>query len=173
MRDLGLTPEDRSTVLPARQVVEDRKKGHQEETYEKFCAAAIELRDGTIVTGKTSYLTDASSSLILNAIKTIAGIPDNIHLLSPNVIGSIQELKRDVLGEKVVSLNLEETLIALGMSATTNPTAELALSSLKNLGGCEAHFTHIQSPTDEKALRQLGINITADPLFPSKNLFIL
>lgn len=173
MKNLNLDPEDRRVVLPARKVVEERGSGVLEDTYESLSAAAIELQDGTIVTGKNSCLMDAASSLILNAVKTVAGIPDNIHLLSLNVIESIQLLKGDILGEKIVSLNLEETLIALGISATTNPTAQLALTSLNKLEGCEVHFTHIQSPTDEKALRKLGVNVTSDPKFPSKNLFII
>ncbi len=173
MKNLNLSPEDRRVVLPARKVVEERRTKVLEDTYEDLCAAAIELHDGTIVTGKNSCLMDAASSLILNAIKTVAGIPDNIHLLSPNVIESIQQLKGNILGEKIVCLNLEETLIALGISATTNPTAQLALTCLKNLEGCEVHFSHIQSPTNENALRKLGVNVTADPKFPSKNLFII
>mgnify|MGYP000849817616 FL=1 len=173
MKNLNLRPEDRSVVLPARKVVKERGAHVKDDTYESLSAAAIELKDGTIVTGKNSCLMDAASSLVLNAIKTVAGIPDNIHLLSPNIIESIQRLKDNVLGEKTVSLNLEETLIALSISATTNPTAQLALSNLKKLKGCEVHFTHIQSPTDEKALRKLGANVTADPLFSSKNLFII
>jgi uncharacterized protein (UPF0371 family) len=173
MKNLNLWPEDRKVVSPARKVVEERRAEKKEDTYESLSAAAIELQDGTIVTGKNSCLMDAASSLILNAIKAVAGIPDNIHLLSPNVIESIQLLKGDILGEKIVSLNLEETLISLGISATTNPTAQLALTSLNKLAGCEVHFTHIQSPTNEKALRKLGVNVTADPQFPSKNLFVI
>ncbi|HZJ57479.1 MAG TPA: DUF1846 domain-containing protein [Clostridia bacterium] len=173
MKNLGLDQEDRKVVSPARKVVSKRRSGATDDTYESLSAAAIELADGTIVTGKNSYLMDAASSLILNAVKTIAGIPDNIHLLSPNVIKSIQRLKGDILGEKTKALNLEETLIALGISATTNPTAQLALGCLKNLAGCEVHFTHIQSPTDEKALRKLKVNMTADPQFPSKSLFMI
>lgn len=173
MKNLNLRPEDRKVVLPARKVIEERGAGKTEDTYESLCAAAIELQDGTIVTGKNSCLMDAASSLVLNAAKTVAGIPDNIHLLSPNIIESIQRLKKDVLGEKMVALNLEETLIALSISATTNPTAQLALSSLNKLEGCEVHFTHILSPADEKALRKLGVNVTAEPHFLSNNLFIV
>ena len=113
MKNLGLNPEDRKVVLPAREVVSKRRSDAMDDTYENLSAAAIELKDGTIVTGKNSCLMDAASSLILNAIKTVAGIPDNIHLLSPNVIESIQRLKGDILGEKTKALNLEETLIAL------------------------------------------------------------
>ncbi len=173
MKNLGLNPEDRKVVLPAREVVSKRRSDAMDDTYENLSAAAIELKDGTIVTGKNSCLMDAASSLILNAIKTVAGISDNIHLLSPNVIESIQRLKGDILGEKTKALNLEETLIALGISATTNPTAQVALGCLKDLAGCEVHFTHIQSPTDENALRKLKVNMTADPKFPSKNLFMI
>ncbi|NLJ41095.1 MAG: DUF1846 domain-containing protein [Clostridiales bacterium] len=173
LKKLGLNPEGRQVVLPARREAEERKTRMPEDIGETLGAAAIQLEDGTIVTGKTSNLMDAASSLILNAIKTVSGIPDSIHLLSPNVINSIQHLKDNILGDKNIALNLEETLIALGISATTNPTAQMALESLKTLAGCEAHFTHIQSPTDEGALRKLGINVTADPRFLSKDLFIL
>ena len=116
---------------------------------------------------------NASSSVILNAIKIISGIPDNIHLLSPNIIESIQSLKRDVMNLKNTRLNLEETLIALSISATTNPTAQLALSSLKEIYGCEMHSTHILSSTDESALRRLGINVTCDANFPSEDLYFV
>lgn len=171
MENLSLTPEDRKVVRPAREVVQKRKKSSC--TCETLCGAAIELKDGTIVTGKNSSLMDSASSLVLNAIKTVSGIPDNIHLLSPNIIESIQKLKGNVLKDKNVTLNLQETLIALSISATTNPTADLALSNLKELSGCEVHFTHIQSPTDERLLKKLGLHVTCDPEFPSKNLFII
>lgn len=136
------------------------------------CGAAIELHNGEIATGKRSVLMNATSSVILNAIKTVSGIPDNIHLLSPNIIESIQNLKREILNEKNIRLSLEETLISLGISATTNPTAQLALSNLKKLSGCEMHVTHILSSTDDLALRKLGINVTCDPNFPSADLYI-
>jgi uncharacterized protein (UPF0371 family) len=171
MENLSLTPEDRKVVRPAREVVQKRKKSSC--TCETLCGAAIELKDGTIVTGKNSSLMDSASSLVLNAIKTVSGIPDNIHLLSPNIIESIQKLKGNVLKDKNVTLNLQETLIALSISATTNPTADLALSNLKELSGCEVHFTHIQSPTDERLLKKLGLHVTCDPEFPSKNLFVI
>jgi len=173
MENFNLTPEDRKVVIPAREVVKQRKKQGCSESCEALCGAAIELKDGTIVTGKNSSLMDSASSLILNAIKVVSGIPDNIHLLSPNIIESIQRLKDDTLKDRNLTLNLQETLIALSISATTNPTAELALSNLKKLSGCEVHFTHIQSPTDERILKKLGLNVTCDPEFPSKNLFII
>ena len=115
----------------------------------------------------------ASSSLVLNAIKHLAGLPDAVHLLSPNTIESIGRLKKDVLNRRRISLNLEDTLIALSISATTNPTAQLAMEKLKQLRGCEMHMTHIPPPGDEAGLRTLGVNLTSDPSFSSKDLFIV
>lgn len=168
MEDFKLVPEDRRVVTPARDAMKCKPKNGLKSS----CGAAIELKTGEIVTGKKSILMNATSSVILNAIKIVSGIPDNIHLLSPNVIESIQGLKRDILNEKSTQLNLEETLIALGISATTNPTAQLALSSLKELHNCEMHSTHILSSTDESVLHKLGINVTCDANFPSEKLYL-
>ena len=104
-----------------------------------FCGAAIELKDGSIVTGKNSPLMHAASSVILNAIKQLAEIPDKIHLLSPETINSIGSLKKDILKAKTVSLDLDETLIALSINAA-NPTAKVAIEQLKELQGCEVHM---------------------------------
>ena len=114
----------------------------------------------------------AASSLILNAIKELAEVPDKIHLLAPNIIESIANLEENILKGKTVSLDLEETLISLGISAATNPTAQLAMEKLKELRGCEVHITHIPTPGDEAGLRKLGVNLTSDPNFSSKNLFL-
>ncbi len=171
MKELNLQTEDRRVVGPAVNAAneaEQQEKGNED----LFCGAAIELADGTIITGKNSPLMHAASSLILNTIKHLAGIPDQIHLLSPNIIESIHNLKTNILNRKTVSLNLEETLIALGISATTNPSAELAMDKLKDLQGCEIHITHIPTPGDEAGLRRLGVNLTSDPNFSSKRLFI-
>lgn len=171
MEELGVKPEDRIVVKPSRDLAEElqtRGKGHDG----IFCAAAIELKDGRIVTGKNSPLIHAASSLVLNTIKELAGVPDNIHLLSPQIIESIRSLKGNVLGMKTMSLDLEETLIALSISAATNPTAQVAMEKLKELSGCEMHMTHIPTPGDEAGLRKLGINITTDPNYSSKSLFI-
>ncbi len=168
MEDFKLVPEDRKVVMPAREVMKCKPKNGMKSP----SGAAIELKTGDIVTGKKSVLMNATSSVILNAIKIVSGIPDNIHLLSPNVIESIQGLKKEILNEKSTQLNLEETLIALGISATTNPTAQLALSSLKELNHCEMHSTHILSSTDESVLHKLGINVTCDANFPSEKLYI-
>lgn len=171
MNEVKAKPEERSTVIPARKAAEEAEKqgkGHQG----IFCGSALELKDGTIITGKNSSLVHSASSLILNAIKELAGIPDEIHLLSPMVIESIFNLEKNILNEKSVSLDLEETLIALSISATTNPTAQVAMEKLKELRGCEAHMTHIPTPGDEAGLRRLGINLTTDPNFSSNSLFM-
>jgi len=136
-----------------------------------FCGAAIELKDGRIVTGCNSPLMHAASSVVLNTVKILAGIPDTIHLLPPIVTTSLGHFKKDVLKGKMTSLDLEETLIALSISATMNPLAEAAIEKLKELGGCEVHLTHIPTPGDAAGLRKLGVNMTSDPEFASKYLF--
>jgi uncharacterized protein (UPF0371 family) len=114
----------------------------------------------------------AASSLILNATKHLAGIPDSIHLLPPNIIESLSHLNKDVLNAKVVSLDLGETLIALSISAAVNPAAQAAIEKLKDLNGCEVHVTHIPTPGDAAGLRKLGVNLTSDPDFATKFLFV-
>jgi uncharacterized protein (UPF0371 family) len=171
MEELGLKPGDRPVVDAARKAAaEAQQKGKGNEGF--FCGAAVELKDGSIVIGKNFSLMHASSSLILNAIKKLAEIPDKIHLLSPNIVGSIGNLKKNVLNAKAVSLDLGETLIALSISAATNPTAQLAMEKLKELEGCEVHLTHIPTPGDDAGLRRLGVNITSDPNFSTNSLFV-
>lgn len=171
MKELNIGPRDRNTVMPAREAAkeaQDKGKGNEG----IFCGAAVELKNGAIVTGKNSSLMHAASSLVLNAIKKLADIPDTIHLLSPNIIESIHSLKSQILNKKSASLNLDETLMVLSMSATTNPTAKLGLDKLKELKSCEVHSTHIPTPGDDAGLRALGVNLTSDPAFSSKDLFI-
>lgn len=171
MEEVGVKPEDRKVVNLARKAAKEaEEKGKGNEGI--FCGAAIELSDGSIITGKNSTLMHASSSLVLNAIKHIAEIPDKIHLLSPTIIKSIRNLKENITSKKIVSLDLEEALIALSIGAATNPTAQLAMERLKELQGCEVHMTHIPTPGDEAGLRRLGVNLTADPNFSSKWLFV-
>ncbi len=172
MKELNLRPEDRCVVVPAREAAveasEKEGKGHEQ----IFCGAAVELRDGTIVTGKNSPLLHAASSLVLNAIKHLAAIPDPIHLIAPTVLESIGNLKKTILNRKSISLNLEETLIAISISATTNPTAQVAMEKLRELAGCEMHLTHTPTPGDEAGLRRLGVNLTSDPAFSTKTLYV-
>ncbi len=169
MENVGLKPEDRKVVGPARIAA---KKALEKNGDSEYCmGTAIELQDGRIVTGKGSALMNSPSSLILNAIKELGHIADEIHLLSPVILEQIINLKRDSLGIKHPILNLQEILIALSISATTNPTAQLALTKLKALRDCEVHASKIISQTDENTLRKLGINLTCDPEFPTKELY--
>ena len=164
-------PEDRQVVTPARKAAEEAEmngKGNEG----IFCGAAIQLRDGTIITGKNSPLMHAGSSLILNATKHLAELPDNLHLIPENVINSLTFLKKEVLHGKEVSLDVEETLIALSISAISNPAAKMAVELLQELRKCEVHLTHIPTPGDEAGLRKLGVNLTSDPDFSSRSLFI-
>ena len=128
-------------------------------------AAAIELPDGKIVTGKTSSLLGASAALLLNALKTLGGIRDRLHLISPVVIDPIQKLKTGYLGNRNPRLHGDEVLIALSISAATNPTAELAMEQLSNLRGCEVHSSVILSDVDEMVFKRLGIRVTCEPQF--------
>jgi uncharacterized protein (UPF0371 family) len=171
MKELGVDVEKRNVVPAARSAGEETEaagKGNEG----IFCSAAIELQDGTLVTGRNSPLMHASSSLVLNAVKHLAGMPKNLHVLGPNVLESISSLKQVVLDRAVPSLNLEETLVALAASSTGNPAAIMATEKLAELRGCEMHLTHIPPPGDEAGLRQLGINVTSEPVFASKNLFV-
>ncbi|MFO7655640.1 MAG: DUF1846 domain-containing protein [Bacteroidales bacterium] len=163
--------EDRKVVKPARNSALDalnQNKGNAG----VYCGAALELKDGTIITGKNSPLMHAASSLVLNATKHLAGLPDNMYLLPKNIIDSVTYLKKDILNGKVASLDLEETLIVLGISALSNPAAQMALENLKHLKDCEVHLTHIPTPGDEAGLRKLHVNLTCDPEFSSKSLFM-
>ena len=128
-------------------------------------AAAMELPDGRIVTGRTSSLLGASAALLLNALKALGGIRDELHLIAPVVIDPIQHLKVDHLGNRNPRLHTDEILIALSISAATNPTAELAMEQLSKLRGCEVHSSVILSAVDEKIFKRLGVNLTCEPRF--------
>lgn len=171
IKDFDLKPEDRRVVEPAREAAraaQEQNKGNEG----IFCGAAIELSDGTIITGNNSPLMHAASSVIIHAIKHLADIPKKIKLLPPSVTDAIRNLKTEILNEKSVSLDLEEALIALSIGATVNPAAQLAIEKLKELQNCEIHMTHIPTPGDEAGLRRLGVNLTTDPNFSTKDLFI-
>jgi uncharacterized protein (UPF0371 family) len=170
MEDLGVNEESRRVVLPARlaaQQGQQQGKGHAG----IFVGAAVELADGAVVTGKNSPLLHAASSLILNAAKRLAGIPDPMPLLPPSITESLSRLKKDVLKGRDISLNLDETLIALGISATSNPAAQAAVDKLPELRNCEVHMTHMPTPGDEAGLRKLGVNLTSDPGYSTHTLF--
>jgi len=170
MKDMGLKQEDRSTVVPAREaakIAKERNKGNRG----IYSGAAIELPDGTIVTGHNSPLLHAASSVVLTAAKKLAGIPDEVELLPSTILKSLADFKEDVLKSASVSLNLEETLIAFALAATINPTAAAALKKLKELEGCEIHMTHVPSPGDADGLRKLGFHSTSDAEFATKALY--
>jgi len=172
LNELNVKPTDRRVVLPARKAAEDAQNETGKGNAGVFCGAAIEMQDGSIITGKNSPQMHASSSLILNAVKQLAEIPDKIHLLPPMIMQSIGHVKKNILKTKQISLDLEETLIALSISAATNPAAQFAAEQLKELRGCDVHITHIPSPGDEAGLRRLGVNLTSDASFASKALFV-
>jgi len=161
MNNSGLSAEERPPVTPA------RKKA---DLTEGPCVA-IELTDGSIITGKTSPLLGASSAALLNALKQLAGIDDKVPLISPNVIEPIQKLKVGYLGNENPRLHTDEVLVALAISAATNPTAELVLEQLPKLKNAEAHSSVILSQVDVGVFRQLGVNITCEPVYQNKRLF--
>ncbi len=134
-------------------------------------AVAIELPDGTIVTGKTSPLLGPCSAALLNAVKVLAGIDDASLLINPSVIEPIQQLKINTLGNHNPRLHSDETLIALSVSALNSPNAKSAMEALKQLRGCEAHSTVILPQVDEDIYRKLGLNITCDPQYTTKKLY--
>ena len=161
MKKVGVKPEDRKVVAAARKTaIEAEKKGKGFDNI--FCGAAIELKNGKIITGKNSSLLHAESAVILNAIKELAKIPDNIDLISTDVIKTITNMKEGLLNKKTSSLNVDESIISLSISSTTNPTAKIALHKLKELAGCEMHITHLPKQGDEAGLMRLNMNVTTD-----------
>lgn len=171
MHDLGLQPESRRVVLPARAAAaaaEREGKGHDG----IYCGAAVELPDGSIVTGSNSPLMHASAALLLSAAKRLAQLPDHAHLLPPAVIESVRYLKTTVLKGRRISMDAEEALTALAVSTASNPAAREAVEKLRDLRGCEMHLTHMPTPGDEAGLRRLGVNLTSDPDFATKHLFV-
>ena len=171
MKDIGATAQDRPAVVPARKAAQEaREAGKGNEGI--FCGAAVELKDGTIITGKNSSMMHASACLIINAAKHLAGIPVTLDLLPQSITESLSHFKRDVLDGKMLSLDLEETLIALSISGANNPAAQAAVEKLNELRGCEVHITHMPTPGDEAGLRKLGLNLTSDPDFSTKCLFL-
>ncbi len=155
MKKAGVTPDARKVVAAA--------LNRAEETGD--AAAAMELPDGTIVTGRTSDVLGASSALLLNALKTIGKMPPDLHLISPVALDPIQHLKVAHLGNRNPRLHTDETLIALSISAATNPMAEYAMEQLSKLRGCEVHSSVILSPVDERTFKRLGVNLTCEPRY--------
>ena len=155
MNKAGVTSQDRAVVLPALKKAEITGAP----------ATAIQLRDGTIITGKTSSLLGASAALLLNALKVLAGLDDSVHLISPSVIEPIQKLKTKHFGNKNPRLHTDEVLIALSICAATDKNAELAMQQLSKLRCLEVHSSVILSPVDAKVFKRLGINLTCEPIY--------
>lgn len=168
METLGLKEDDRKVVTIAREKLEKIKNGQKDILNS---VVALELPNGTFITGKTSTLMDASSAAILNAIKYLAGINDDILLISPVILEPILNLKNKILKTKTTALNCEEILMALSICAATNPIAQVALDKLTLLNGTQAHCTNILRKRDEQTLRKLGIDLTCDQVFPTENLY--
>ena len=162
MNQAGISVEDRAVVSAALE---------RSDSTEGQPAVAIELPDGRIVTGKTSNLLGASSAAILNAAKAVANLPDDLLMISPSIIEPIQQVKVGILKNHNPRLHLDETLIALAMSANTNPVAKKALEAIDCLKGCEAHSTVILSQVDSEVFRKMGINLTCEPIYQTKKLY--
>ncbi|MBQ6090408.1 MAG: DUF1846 domain-containing protein [Lachnospiraceae bacterium] len=161
MKQAGITPDDRPVIAAA------LKKA--EETGDP--AAAIELPNGKVVTGKTSSLLGASSAMLLNALKELGGIDDEIELISPAIIEPIQDLKVNHLGNRNPRLHTDEILIALTICAATDRRAETAMQQIEKLKGCEVHSSVILSPVDVSTFRKLGVNLTCEPIYQNKKLY--
>jgi uncharacterized protein (UPF0371 family) len=185
LKELGIGPEYRAVVPAARaaaaraaeraaaaQAADPGPARGAEAPATAFCGAALALSPGEIVTGKNSALLHAATAAIVNGIKRLAGVPDSIPLLSPLVIESIARLKREILRGKSASLDVDELLIALSIGAASTPMVQACVDQLPKLRGCQMHLTHVPTPGDEAGLRKLGINLTSDPVYASKRLFV-
>lgn len=170
MQKVGVKVTDRPTVPAAREaadVAEKEGKGNRG----VFCGSAIQLADGRIIKGINTPLLHAESAAVLNAVKKLVKIPDEIDLLPEFIIANIAKLKKDILHGKSASLNVEEVLVALAISATTSPASEVCMKNLKQLANCEMHSTHLIGRGDENGLRKLKLNITTDALPTSRGLY--
>ena len=161
MKQAGVTIDDRAVVSAAN--IKAETTGEP--------AAAIQLPDGRVLTGRTSTLLGASSALLLNALKALAGIPDEVQLISPTAIGPIQDLKTNYLGNRNPRLHTDETLIALSICAASDDTAKAAVEQLKNLKDSEVHSSVILSQIDMNTFRKLGVNLTCEPHYQNQKLY--
>lgn len=161
MNQAGVSISDRKVVAAALE--------RAEETGEP--AAAMELPDGTIITGKTGNLLGASAALLLNVLKHFAGVKHEIHIISPEAIEPIQTLKVKYLKSKNPRLHTDEVLIALSTSAATNPDARLALRQLSQLNGCQAHTSVMLSDVDINTFKKLGVQLTCEPVYEDGDVY--
>lgn len=169
MEELGLSGEDRKVVIPARKRA--KKLLDKSGDNKTIPVVALELDNGEIITGKSSETMDAAAAVLLNAVKKLSNIAHEIHLISPSTLKPIISLKEKTLNEKNVSLNCDEILIALSISATNNPVAKIAMEKLSDLKNAQAHSTTILSNSDEQSYRKLGIEVTSEPVYPTDSLY--
>ena len=168
MKEVNAKEDDRAVVNATREYAEYKRRCDK---YVNVVVMAIEMPDGTMVTGRSSRRMVAAAAAVLNAAKTIAGIDDEKYVIAPNVFKDIQDLKANILKHDRTSLNVEEILTALSISAERNPCAQLACRQLESLSGCKAHCTAILSDRDEQTLRSMGIDVTCDPEYVTTNLY--
>lgn len=159
MKQAKISTDDRSVTVAAKKRAEELQ----------VPTAAIELLDGTIITAKTTDLLGASAALLLNALKYLGGVEDDLHLISPEAIEPIQELKTKYLGGKNPRLHTDEVLIALSVSAMNDPNARKALEQLPKLRGCQVHTTVMLSEVDIKTFKKLGVDLTSEPILKGKS----
>ena len=169
MKEVGAKEEDRKVVAPARDYAEYKRRCDKK--YVNVVVMAIEMPDGSMITGRSSRRMVAAAAAVLNAVKKLAGIDDDKYVIAPNVFKDIQDLKANVLNHDRTSLNVEEILTALSISAEINACADKAVQMLGMLKGCKAHCTAILSDRDEQTLRSMGIDVTCDPEYVTTNLY--
>lgn len=162
MHQLDISVDDRKCV----------KKALEKEESSGTVSMALELEDGTIIQSKTSNLLTAPAALILNALKHITKINDDLNLISPSIIEPISKMKTKDLGNHNPRLHADEVLIALAISATTNPLADLAIKKLDALSNCQAHSTVIMPQVDEAVFKKLNIQVTTEPQVYAKKLYV-
>jgi len=167
MQELNIDEGYRKTVIPARQAAVLAEKQKDKGNKGFYCGSAIEIK-GKIITGKNSELLHSESACIINALKYLSNMPDEIDLLPKNIIEGIRELKKKIIYNESPSLDVSEILIALAISASTNPAAAKCLEHISLLKGCEMHTTHLSTKGDENGLRDLGINVTTDAVLTPK-----
>ena len=161
MNSMGASPADRPVVAAALKRAEETGGP----------AMALELPDGSIVTGKTTSLLGAASACLMNAMKQLAGIDKKLLLITPNIVQPIQHLKVEHLGNHNPRMHTDELLIALSVCAVTNPMAAYAIDQLDKLRGCEAHSSVILARVDEELFKKIGVNITFEPRYQAKKLY--
>ena len=169
MEEVGASRYDRPAVAAAEEYAEI-KRAQNPQRYENVVVSAMQLPDGSIVTGRSSRRMVATAAMVLNAIKKLAGIQNDMLIISPTIFESMSSTKSGILHDKT-SLNLEEVIMALTLTKLTNPFADLALKEIPNLNGCVAHCTAILSDKDERAVKALGIDRTSNPEFSNNNLY--